>query len=906
MLLRELTIENIQSYTHETIDFEGGETLIFGNNGAGKSTIFRSIFGALFPQQGKHEIGSEFKLADFVRRDADQGRIELTFEAGGEDYTVEWVIDSDGSTGSCELRSDALSDTVAGVRAVEGIISEDLLGMDASSFISSVYVQQGDIARLVHADQGDRTEILDSLLGLSQVDELIERAVKARRAAKDIRDEADNRLAEARDSLDELPDPETLEASIDDLSDEIEAKTQDIEDHEADIEEIDEKLETWREQLETVDDLRTEREELTTELEETRGEFNSHGEDRDEAKEAKETAREQLAKARTRVEELTEAVEEYDLSSADAATAAQDELDAELTSQQETSATLSAKLENAQSEVDRLSDEVTDQKSSLDDARQEHDQLESNLTAKREAKAQLDDDIESANADAETAVETVREHATDLPVPSEAPLESLRDTDIPDARDNLANQREDLQNKTGRLQTKAEQLADLDDTGTCPVCGADHEDGHTADGQTVDERLATTESDIDELHDERDQLQKQREALDGLREDVTEAIAKQDAVEELENERADIEDDIQRLSEEIKEQEATVAELETELESLNDDLDSAQARVESLTTELESVQAEITELETVKEDVDEACETYGTIDDLTTEIEQHDTTIEHAREMQRTLQDDIDDLETEIEDIDAELEDVAVDELESNIEEYEGYREAAVDAKQAAEAERESLRDDRADRKAQLDTVEHQQARVDTLTEQKAWGQTVVDDINEIISAYEEVKVQLREENVELLNAYTNEVFNDLYQNQSYAGVHIDDNYRISLVASDGAHMKPEVTSGGESTVVNLALRAGVYRLVTKRDSSGGERLPPFILDEPTSFLDDAHIDELHSVIQAISQWNVPQILVVSHNDRLIENADATLHVEKDPASDSSTVTPTHSTPTGAIADDDD
>jgi exonuclease SbcC len=906
MLVRELTIENIQSYTQETVEFEDGETLIYGKNGAGKSTLFRSVFGALFPGQGKYEIGAQFNLADFVRHEADQGRIELTFEVGGQDYTVEWVIDSDGSTDTCELRSEALSNPASGVRDVEQTISNDLLEMDASSFISSVYVQQGDIARLVHADQDTRTEILDSLLGLSRVDELIDRAVDARREAKQTRNEAKNRLAEARDQLDDLPDPDALEADIDDLTDDIEAKTRDIEEHEADIDEIDEQLDEWREQLDTVDDLRTKREELETELADTREKHDAHGTDIADAKDAKATAEDELADARDRIDELDATVSDYDLSTADAAESALETIEEQLSTKQETSATLSAKLENAQDDVDRLKGDVADQEAVLDEAKEELEQIDDNLTAKREAESDVADEIEAATAETEAAVQTVREQAEALPIPADADLDVLRDTEIPAARDDIADRLETIENKIGRLQTKAEQLGDLDETGTCPVCGVDHDGGHTATGQSVDDALAATKSDIDELRDEREQLRDHRDALDDLRENITEAVDKQDAVEELETDEAAIQDDIQQLEEELADQDETVAEAEAELETLTEELDSAKADVASLTDDVERVQTEIDALEATKADVEEACEAYATIDELTTEIDQYDTEIEHAREMQRTLQDDIDDLETKIADIESELADVAVDELESKIEEYEGYRETAVEEKQRAETERESLRDDRSAKRAKLDTIEHQQARVDTLTDQKEWGETVVADINEIIAAYEDVKVQLREENVELLNAYTNEVFNDLYQNQSYAGVHIDENYRISLVTSDGAHMKPEVTSGGESTVVNLALRAGVYRLVSKRDSSGGERLPPFILDEPTSFLDDAHVDELHSVIQAISQWNVPQILVVSHNDRLIQNADATLHVEKDPADDASTVTPTHGVPTEAMADDDD
>jgi exonuclease SbcC len=906
VLLRELSIENIQSYRHETIDFEDGETLIYGKNGAGKSTIFRSVFGALFPESGKHEIGADFNLADFVRHDEDQGHIELTFEAGGQDYTVRWAIDADGNTDSCELRSEALTEPVSGVRKVERIISQDLLGMDASSFVSSVYVQQGDIARLVHADEDTRKGILDGLLGLSRVDDLIDRAVKARREAKNKRDEAKNRLAEARDQLDGLPEKDTLQAEIADLTEQIDDKADEIKEFKEDIQEIDEQLEDWGEQLETVDDLSEEREELRAELEEKSEEYESHGADLEEAKENKETAENQQTEARERISELDAAVNAYDLSAVETAEETLEDIESDLSDKQEKKATIEAGLRNAKDDVERLEGEKDDYEADLEDAERECEQLKEDLEAKREGKERIESEVAEAESDAEVAVDEVRERAADLPVPEDAALETLRDNEIPDARDALADKREELGNKIGRLQTKEEQLSDLGNEGVCPVCGAEHEGGHTADGRSVDQALSDTQSDIDDLHEERERLSDQRDTLSDLREDVNDALAKQETVEELKDDLEDVQAEIERLDGDLENQEAAVEEIREELESTQEELADAQDRVEDLEEDLADVENQIDALEDVKEPVEEACEKYEAISDRARDIDQYEQDIEHAREMRRKLLEDMDDLEDEIEEIDDELADVDVEDLESKIDEYEGYRDAAVEKKEAAEEEREERRDERSDKRAQLDTVKKQEARVETLTEQKEWGDTVVEDINDIIAGYEDVKAQLREENVELLNAYTNEVFNDLYQNQSYAGVHIDQDYTINLVTSDGAHMKPEVTSGGESTVVNLALRAGVYRLVAKRDSSGGDRLPPFILDEPTSFLDDAHVDELHTVIQSISDWNVPQILVVSHNDRLIQNADAALHVEKDPAEDASTVTPTHGGAAGGISGDDD
>jgi exonuclease SbcC len=907
MLLRALTIENIQSYTHETVDFEDGETLIYGSNGAGKSTIFRSVFGALFPESGKHEIGTDFNLADFVRRDADEGRIELTFEAGGQDYTVEWVIDADGNTDACELRSDALAEPISGVRAVERTISTDLLGMDASSFVSSVYVQQGDIARLVHADEDTRKEILDGLLGLSRVDDLIDRAVKARREAKNHRDEAKNRLAEARDQLDDLPAKDTLQTEIAELDERIDQKSTEIEEYEQDIEEIDDQLDEWREQLKSVDELKDRREDLADELNGKRAEYESHGEDLEEAKKNKEAAEEQQTEARERISELDEAVDGYDLSAAESAEAALEDVEADLSDEQEEKAGIEADLRNAKDDIERLAEEKEEREADLDGAEREYERLEEALEAERAEKDRLESEIAEAESDAEAAVEEVRERAAGLPIPEDAALETLRDEEIPEARDELAGRREELGNRIGRLQTKEEQLSDLGNSGICPVCGAKHDGGHTADGRSVDEALSDTQSDIQELHEERERLSEQRDALSDLRSNVNDALAKREAVEDLEDDLEGVQDEIERLGGDVDEQATEIEEAEDALETAREELEAARDRVEELERDHDAIKERIAQLEDVKEPVEEASKKFDEIDDLGGDIEQYEQTIDHAREMRRTLLEDIDELEDEIDDIDDELEGVDVEELESNIDEYEGYRETAVEEKETAEAERETLRNDRSDKRAQLNAVEKQEARVETLTAQKEWGDAVVEDINDIIAAYEDVKAQLREENIDLLNAYTNEVFNDLYQNQSYAGVHIDRDYTVKLVTSDGAHMKPEVTSGGESTVVNLALRAGVYRLVAKRDSSGGDRLPPFILDEPTSFLDDDHVDELHSVIQAISEWNVPQILVVSHNDRLIQNADAALHVEKDPTEDASRVTPTHGgAETGGVAGDDD
>ena len=73
------------------------------------------------------------------------------------------------------------------------------------------------------------------------------------------------------------------------------------------------------------------------------------------------------------------------------------------------------------------------------------------------------------------------------------------------------------------------------------------------------------------------------------------------------------------------------------------------------------------------------------------------------------------------------------------------------------------------------------------------------------------------------------------------------------------------------------------------REGNAG-RLPPLILDEPTTFLDEGHVDRLDDMIESIAKWDVPQVLVVSHDDRLIQGAEHEMEVSIDDTTNASRV----------------
>ncbi len=81
MIVKSLRLENIRSYTDESIDFPLGTTLFEGDIGSGKSTLLMAIEFALFG------LGSE-KAGALLRTGTRKGSVSLRFEVDGEEHEV--------------------------------------------------------------------------------------------------------------------------------------------------------------------------------------------------------------------------------------------------------------------------------------------------------------------------------------------------------------------------------------------------------------------------------------------------------------------------------------------------------------------------------------------------------------------------------------------------------------------------------------------------------------------------------------------------------------------------------------------------------------------------------------------------------------------------------------------------
>ena len=87
MIIKNLNIKNIRSYTKAEIEFPEGSTLLSGDIGSGKSTILLAIEFALFGTKGK-----ELSSSSLLRHGSSKGHVEMTFQIDDKDITIRRVL----------------------------------------------------------------------------------------------------------------------------------------------------------------------------------------------------------------------------------------------------------------------------------------------------------------------------------------------------------------------------------------------------------------------------------------------------------------------------------------------------------------------------------------------------------------------------------------------------------------------------------------------------------------------------------------------------------------------------------------------------------------------------------------------------------------------------------------------
>ena len=159
---KNLTLKNFKSYKNTTINLENGITIIIGENGAGKSSIFEAISFALFKK-------STTNISSLVRTGINENEkmiVNLEFNINGENYIVERIKAKSSSSAKLSRKHKTGEEILAtGDRNVNTEITK-ILEIDDDLFLNAIYVRQGEIADLVNKNPADRKKLIAKLLNI--------------------------------------------------------------------------------------------------------------------------------------------------------------------------------------------------------------------------------------------------------------------------------------------------------------------------------------------------------------------------------------------------------------------------------------------------------------------------------------------------------------------------------------------------------------------------------------------------------------------------------------------------------------------------------------------------------------------------------------------------------------------
>ena len=884
-MLKHLKVENIRSYEDLDILFKNGITVISGVNGSGKSSLLEACFTGLF---GSKTLTKDFTIADIVRKGTTKASIVLEFEQKGNVYSMEQVFRNDPESGRASntrsvLKINGQIFTDQAKRTYDSILS--LLRMDEEAFKNCVYIRQGEIDVLINAKPADRQKMIDDLLQIGKLEDYRERAGNARIGVGRHQRDAERRIKEVKNETAEIEDTDPI-GNLNRLL----TEASQIKEKHVSVIEIRDKtrsgIEEWRSKLGEYEQLALQKKSIGTQI----LEFNSK---KTEAFGIINTSTSSIQSLRSHINELKQSVSkikeqmEWDRDVGQMLVHAEEQERVQrdkLNDARQKKALHVQEIANTEKTLQQFSSQIKDIKLSI----------ESNMKKKEDVAFQ----IENLKASLEST------QTEKLSIAGE--IESLGFTPkklsgLEDIIELVQTQQKTLHGDKMKLSTRREEISkriekskELVGQGKCPTCGQD------LHGSAVHETIQSDEEQLMALEKELAAISKKEEEF-GLKTEQLKAVkAISRKIEDYDNriksfnEKIDLsqkmlddhatrmDEDSKRLNEAVsrkQEMEATILQLKEQEQLLQETVSFADKKHAEILKKLDlakKAQQNLIESEAKGKD-----------------IEKLEERIRSEQEKIGLLEQQIKDGKQRLSEIDEKMGGIDAESLKSHLQKYEtALRNIEIDMRKLEEKKTELMKQIGMMEK-EIERLSRLQQELRSLQHKSDFLGAVYKDAEELESMYMRIRAELRSRNVGTLDTLINEIFTFMYSNNAYSHVQLDSEYNLTVFGKDGTPLEPKLLSGGERAIFNLVLRCAIYRLLSMAmgGPANGSCLPPLIMDEPTVFLDRGHVQQLIKLIDLMRDFGVGQIIIVSHDEALIDSADHLFYVEKDPITNTSAIT---------------
>ncbi|MBV0923753.1 chromosome segregation protein SMC [Halomicroarcula limicola] len=506
MHIKELVLDNFKSFGRKTrIPFYEDFTTISGPNGSGKSNIIDAILFALGLARTSG-IRAE-KLTDLIYNPghADEeseydGERQASVEVilANDDRTLEraQVVNAAGTEDVGDVDEIAIKRRVKETednyysyyyingRSVNLSDIQDLLAQAGVTPEGYNVVMQGDVTEIINMTAGSRREIIDEIAGVAQFDAKKADAFEELEVVEERIGEAELRIEEKRDRLDQLEDERETALEYQSLREEREEyegyrKAAELEDKRSELDAVEGRIEKLEGELADLqrelderqgkvvrleDELHALNQEIERkgedeqlaikrDIEEIKGDISRLGDKIDNAEEAVEDAENERRQAFVQIDRKQETIDELE-SDIRETKVEKSNVKADVASEESDLADVQQRIDDIGEEFEEIKDELEDKRDRLESLKSERNDLQ------REQDRLLDEARRRSNEEDEKrdAIEEAEAEIPDL----EADIEDL-ETELEKAQKNketIGEVVDDLRAEKRELQSDLDELED--------------------------------------------------------------------------------------------------------------------------------------------------------------------------------------------------------------------------------------------------------------------------------------------------------------------------------------------------------------------------------------------------------------------------------------------------------------
>lgn len=888
MIFKKLILNNFKSHKNSVIEFNKGTTIVVGENGAGKSSIFEAISFVLFRQhQGK-------KQDDLVRSSESNisMNIKLEFIVGNKTYLAERSRGRTSKAKLSVLSNDEYVTIVEGDALVDKEI-QSILQLDANLFLNAIYVQQGEIAELVNKAPSQRKQLIGKLLGVDTLEIAWKNSL-----------EVINKYNEKRIEL------QTVASQGNDIEEEIKEIVTKIKSYEKIIN-------NQGKELQEVTNTLQEKKSLYEKEKELKNLYDKWGADCNNTMEKIKNLEKQLKENETNLNNILEKekqleILEQNLQDFDKLLSLKETID-ELEGIQEHIDEVSKEYDYIQKEQknkktlensytiynsynylnNKLEKETTNELYMENELVKKRDSLRAMVKSRSDTEGRILSFVKKLNefynytVDKDNFMTLADQIVSDLNNAQHRIDEKNKEYWI------IKTNKSSIQSKIGECETSIQDLKDID---ICPTCSTvltinkkkelivDYKETikqHEKNLEELNERSIQLEIDITTTKEKQSTLEKLNNNMKSCLRHHEDLIREKEAINNLKEEVAQDMNILDRIREKKallyinqKTQEqykkdnekyidiTTMLSIKPSLSAIKKEIDLAKedfTKKESEISEydqktIENLDDKINELKEIQREADKykgMIYNKNNLKDVITELKKQLNTEQQEYDLlmlqkPKTSNTDIEKLANEVTTIESSKFDLGM-----KLSQNKGELSEVINYQKDLEKKESSI----IDAKNRLEKVQH-----------------YIEFLNEIRDSYSKDGLQktLRLYSKPLIEKNTKKFFNQF--NFNYSDLRIDDEYSISVFGPEG-ESSLDMISGGEKIAIALALRLGITHSLAKGS------IETILLDEPTIHLDENRRMEL---VELLSQLSVlPQMIIVTHDGELENAADNIIKVKK-------------------------